>query len=152
MAALDQLPPEVLSNILSFTSPFDWVSSSPGRPLDTLAATNRYLHDVVEAYARLLLKKHAGLDAKSWRVENYRQSAFLTDELDVKRSRVLSYRRKWFKWLSTHCQTCQKKSVRRAILDSRTVMCAACDKKIPKMVRNFFSKGCVSGADCAHRQ
>jgi hypothetical protein len=150
MPTLDDLPPEILHHILSFTSPFEFETRlrkepvpisdacEKGPALDAIAATNSYLHDVVEDYVRHLFKTHANLDDKSWRVKNYRQSSFLEDELDVKRSRLQSYRRKWFKYLSTHCFKCQNKSVRRAILAQNVVMCAKCDKDIPKMVSPSF--------------
>ncbi|KAF2264491.1 hypothetical protein CC78DRAFT_616656 [Lojkania enalia] len=114
-AALDTLPPEILFKILSFTSPFN-PYFGPNRPLYSLAATNRHLHDVVEEYARGLLKKHANIESPN------------------PPTRAFVRRVKWMKWLSTTCWICHRTSRRKAILDPSMTCCDKCDRKtFPKM-------------------
>ena len=119
MATLMSLPIEILFNILSYSSAFD-PTPAPSHPLYNLAATSRHLRSVVEEYARVLLKQHAGFTPP-------------------KSSKIFACRNKWIKWLSIHCQFCKKKSVRKAILYPTLACCQACDKaNFPKLVRAHF--------------
>ncbi|KAF2745223.1 hypothetical protein M011DRAFT_460398 [Sporormia fimetaria CBS 119925] len=114
MASLQSLPVEILFHILAFTGPFRRISPHDD-PLCNLAASSKLLQDVVEAYARGLLKQ--------------RKSVVL------KRRRGEPYRKTWRRWVSNTCQTCKKKSVRAAILDPGVTCCVNCDRKIPKMTK-----------------
>ncbi|KAF2706602.1 hypothetical protein K504DRAFT_458997 [Pleomassaria siparia CBS 279.74] len=114
MATLDTLPTEILFNILSYASPFD-PTLVPRHPLYTLAATNRHLRNVVEEYTRVLLKQYA----------NY---------TIPKKSKIFASRKKWLKYIDGTCRLCEKKTVRKAILDPTMACCDKCDRAhFPKM-------------------
>ena len=114
---LPTLPPEILFNILSYTSPFS-VALLPKHPLLNTAATTKHLCGVVEEYCRVLLRRHAHIDPP----KAPRTGAFVC-------------RRKWFKWLRETCQVCGRGSRRRAILDAGMTCCKKCDNDMfPKMV------------------
>ncbi|KAF2691272.1 hypothetical protein K458DRAFT_287466 [Lentithecium fluviatile CBS 122367] len=113
---LDTLPPEILFNILSYTSPFD-ASHAPLHPLYTTAATCRHLCSIVEEYSRSLLKRHVNITPPKAAKTN----AFVC-------------RKKWVRWVAGTCQLCGKKSRRTAILDPSLTCCQACDHShFPKM-------------------
>jgi hypothetical protein len=115
--SLESFPPEILFNILSYTSPFS-ASLLPLHPLYTTAATSKHLRAIVEEYARTLLAQHA----------------HLTPPKAAKTNAFVS-RRKWVRWIMNTCQMCGKSSHRRAILDPALMCCSTCDKKhFPKMV------------------
>jgi hypothetical protein len=118
MTSLDTLPTEIIFNILSFASPFN-PKLALNHPLYNLAATNRPLRSHVEEYTRILLKQHANVTV-------------------LKKLKTSPCRKKWLKWLDNICQICQRKSVRKAILDPTMTCCAACDKaNFPKIVSAY---------------
>ncbi|KAF2638081.1 hypothetical protein P280DRAFT_383709, partial [Massarina eburnea CBS 473.64] len=115
---LDSLPPEILFNILSYTSPHS-TSLFPKHPLYTTAATSKHLCGIVEEYCRGLLKLHTNISPP----KNPKTGAFVC-------------RRKWFRWLKETCQVCGRASKRKAILDAGMTCCKKCDdKNFPKMTQ-----------------
>ncbi|KAF1951494.1 hypothetical protein CC80DRAFT_597428 [Byssothecium circinans] len=115
---LDTLPPEILFNILSYTTPLS-TALLPKHPLLATAATSKHLCGVVEEYCRGLLKRHANISPP----KAPKTGAFVC-------------RRKWFKWLRETCQVCGRASVRKAILDAGLTCCKRCDdKNFPKMTQ-----------------
>lgn len=119
MSILEGLPTEILFNILDSTNSFN-PTQNP-YPLNTIAATSQRLRDVVEEYARVMLKKHANLAPQT--------------------TRRTPFRKKWRSWLRQTCQDCKRKSKRKAIFWPEMTLCKDCDSKIPKCVRIIPSLG-----------
>ncbi|OAL50580.1 hypothetical protein IQ07DRAFT_679960 [Pyrenochaeta sp. DS3sAY3a] len=114
---LEDLPPEILFRILSFTEPVDNPTAST-YPLNALAATNKHLETVVEEYARLLLKKDANF-------------------IPPKKRKIFTCRRKWLGGL---CQFCRTNSTRGAILYPLVTCCVSCDRRqYPKLTMSGAS-------------
>jgi hypothetical protein len=117
---LESLPPEILFNILSYTSPFNHSSATPSNTLSALVKTSRPLNLFAQEYARSLLRQHASIT-----VPHPQNTKYIGKYgANVKR---------WIRWVSTTCQTCKSKSRKKAILTPEIVLCKKCDKLIPKM-------------------
>ncbi|ORY15552.1 hypothetical protein BCR34DRAFT_558571 [Clohesyomyces aquaticus] len=121
---LVSLPPEILFNVLSYSSPFN-PTLLPLHPLYTLAASNSYLRSVVEEFARGLLKQHASIN-----MQIVRRGTGVTRG----GTQRTVCRHRWMKWLKSTCWHCRRKSERAAILDATMTCCKACDRRVyPKM-------------------
>jgi hypothetical protein len=113
MARLDNLPIEILLEILSYNTVAHNRCPAPIHPLNAIASTNKHLYAIVEEYTRGQLKQHANFTPPKY-------------------SKTFSCRRKW---LAETCQFCKRKSQRRAILHPGLTCCRLCDKQYyPKMV------------------
>jgi hypothetical protein len=114
MSTLDDLPPEILFEVLHYTTITYNRCPTPPHPLNAVASTSKHLHAIVEEHTRGLLKQHAHFTPP-------------------RNSKTFSCRKKW---LAETCQFCRRKSQRRAILYRGITCCRLCDKqKYPKMVR-----------------
>ncbi|KAF2447906.1 hypothetical protein P171DRAFT_383141 [Karstenula rhodostoma CBS 690.94] len=117
MAQLDNLPLELLFNVLSYCDAFN-ARSLPKHPLFAVAATCHRLRDNVEEYTRGLLKKHAKKSPPK----------------SAKRAAAFVCRKEWMKYALTRCPFCFKKTVSKAILDAKMPCCRSCDRtEFPKM-------------------
>lgn len=114
MSRLEDLPPELLFEILVYITASQNRCPSPLPPLNCLAATNKQLHAIVEEYARLQLKKITTLNP-------------------IRPHKKYGYR---MRFLGETCQFCKRKSQRRATFYPTFTCCRLCDKQyFPKMVR-----------------
>jgi hypothetical protein len=102
MPTLEDLPLELILEILSFTTAAHNLCPTRTHPLNALASTNKHFHAVVEEYARSLFKQHA--------------------------PNVSTTRRCRKKWLSSICQFCKHKSSRQACFYANLTCCRKCDK------------------------
>ena len=119
---LDTLPTEILFEILHHVA-FETTFPPVRHPLDTLAATNRLLHAVVEDCTRRLLLKRANIKRPQCKAK----------------AKAFIYRRRWLKLIAITCQLCDRPSRRKAILEAGMTCCKGCDnKKYPKMVSYIF--------------
>jgi hypothetical protein len=113
MPKLEELPLEIILEILGYNSIAQNRCPTPIHPLNAIASTNKHLCAVVEEYTRGLLKQHANFTPP-------------------KSSKTFSCRKKW---LAETCQFCKRKSQRRSILYAALTCCRLCDKQyFPKMV------------------
>jgi hypothetical protein len=116
MPKLEDLPLEIILEILSYNSIAHSRRPTAIHPLNAIAGTNKHLYAVVEEYTRGLLKRYG----------NY---------TPPKPNKNFSYRKKW---LGATCQFCKRASQRRAILYSTLTCCRLCDKQyFPKMVNTL---------------
>ncbi|KAH7095995.1 hypothetical protein FB567DRAFT_513944 [Paraphoma chrysanthemicola] len=119
MCKLDDLPPEILFEVLQYlTITYNRCPTSP-HPLNALASTSKHLNAVVEEHTRGLLKKHVRFTPP-------------------KHSKTFSCRKKW---LAETCQFCRRNSQRRAIFYPGITCCRLCDKqRYPKMTMTQATK------------
>lgn len=114
MTRLDNLPTEILLEILGYSLVAHNRCPTSTHPLNAVASANKQLYAVVEEYTRSLLKQHVHFTPP-------------------KSSKTFSCRKKW---LAETCQFCSRKSQRRAILYASLTCCRLCDKQyFPKIVR-----------------
>lgn len=114
MPKLDDLPLEIVLEILSYNTISHNRNPTPIHPLNALASANKHLYTFVEEYTRGVLKQHA----------NFTPPKF---------SKTFSCRKKW---LAEYCQFCKRKSTRRACFYISVTCCRICDKQFyPKIVR-----------------
>ncbi|KAF2032553.1 hypothetical protein EK21DRAFT_35642, partial [Setomelanomma holmii] len=119
MPKLDELPPEILFEVLHYITITYNRCPAPPHPLNAIASTSKQLHAITEEHSRGLLKQY-------------------THFTPPKNSKTFSCRKKW---LAETCQFCRRKSQRRAILYPGITCCRLCDKqKYPKMTMTQATK------------
>ncbi|KAH8727589.1 hypothetical protein GQ44DRAFT_748327 [Phaeosphaeriaceae sp. PMI808] len=119
MPKIDNLPPEIILEIISFSLAAHNRCPSSLHPLNAIATTNKYLNAIVEEYTRGLLKQQLNFTPP-------------------KSSKTFSCRRKW---LAETCQFCKRKSQRRSIMYADVTCCRLCDKQyFPKITMTQATK------------
>ncbi|KAF1911922.1 hypothetical protein BDU57DRAFT_460475 [Ampelomyces quisqualis] len=121
MLSLEDLPLEIVLDILAYTKQSHNENPTQKHPLNECASTNKHFYAIVEEYTRGLLKLHANFTPP-------------------KSSKIFSCRKKWLK---EYCQFCARKCQRRATFYQSLRCCTKCDKK-------YFSKLTMTEASRTH--
>jgi hypothetical protein len=113
MPTLEDLPLEIVLEILAHTKESHNEHPTPKHPLNEIASTNKHFYAIVEEYMRGLLKLQANFTPP-------------------KSSKTFSCRKKWLK---EYCQFCARKCQRRATFYQSLRCCVKCDRtQFPKLV------------------